>query len=147
MPRTPAEIRSTGTASYIAADGRRFMHHQLGRRYDNYLAQQGADAAQNAPGGPFSSASIKQHGHVRSVTIEREGMGRHRITAHHIDGSDTTQVVPDAFRAHSLAGELLQVEPMPSGQVHQRSRAVPVGPREAREQQRFDQEEETPDIP
>lgn len=140
MPRTPAEIRSTGTASYIAADGRRFMQHQLGRNYDNYLAQQGADAAINAPGGPFSGASIKQHGHVRSVTIEREGMGRHRITAHHVDGADTTQVVPDAFRAHALAGELLQVEPMPSGAVHQRSRSLPVGEREVTEQKKFDQE-------
>lgn len=141
MPRTPSEIRSTGTASYIAQDGRRFMHHQLGRKYDNYLAQQGADAAKNAPGGPFSEASIKQHGHVTGVTIEREGMGRHRITAHHVDGSETTQVVPDAFRAHAIAGDLLQIEPMPSGAVHQRSRAVPVGEKEVAEQRRFDRDE------
>lgn len=140
--RTPAAIRATHTASYIAADGRQFMHHQLGRAYDNYLAQRGADAAQNAPGGPFSAAAIKQHGHIRSVTIDREGLGRHRITAQHVDGNKTTQVVPDAFRAHSLAGELLQIEPMPSAAVHQRSRQLPAGEREAATQKRFDHNED-----
>ena len=142
MPRTPSEIRSLESGSYIATDGRKFMHHQLGRRYDDALAARGEQHAQNAPGGPFAQAAFKEHGHAQKVIIEREGLGRHRITVEHVDGAKSTHVAPDAFRAQQMAGELLQVEPMPSGAVHARSRQFPVGEREEKAQRAFDGEDE-----
>lgn len=128
--------------SYVAKDGRHFTHGQQGRKYDNYLAEQGRDAAENAPGGDFADAAMKEHGNVRRVVIEREGNGRHRVTVEHFDGHESTQVHPEAHLAHQVAAHFLGVDnPPPAVQTHSRSRAYPIGPKEHERLKREDNQE------
>lgn len=112
--------------SYVARDGKEFGHPMQGRKYDQWLQQK-----EKAPGGPQHEHDIRAHGPVREVTIKREGLGRHVLTAKHADGYVHQSVHPEAFRAHQIQAQMLGIdEPPPAVQTHARSRAHPIGPKE-----------------
>lgn len=130
---------------YTAKDGKRFNNNIQGRKYDESLGalhrNSLADLA-GARGGLAHQDAVTQHGLARKVTIEREGNGRHRVTAVMADGHKHTDVHPEAFRAHDIARELLGIEAPPAIQTHGRARSQPTGPKEDERVRKEDNREE-----
>lgn len=113
--------------AYIAKDGKRFPTTMQGRKYDDWLVQK-----DKAPGGTSQQQALKDNGPVRSITMTREGMGRHRLSVEHFNGTKSTEVHPEAFRAHQVMAAYLGIDtPPPAIQTHQRARSQPTGPKEA----------------
>jgi hypothetical protein len=122
--------------TYTATDGKQFHHTQQYRKYQDWLDQQ-----EKAPTGNQHKQAILDHGNVRHIEIDVEGSGRHRVTMKHADGSISTSVHPQAFRALEVAKEHY-VPPAPAAiETHARSRAHPVGPKETERQRREEGEE------
>lgn len=123
--------------AYTAKDGKQFTHPMQGQVHDRWLRD-----SEKAPGGPTHKDALLQHGPVKKIVIEREGMGRHRVTATHQDGETHTSVHPEAYRAHEITRELLGIEPPPAIQTHSRARAQPQGPKEEDRIRKEDHREE-----
>lgn len=111
--------------TYTASDGKEFHHAQQHQKYQNWLDQEA-----QAPSGAQHAQGVKEHGNVRHISIDVEGSGRHRVTMKHADGTETTSVHPQAYRALEVAKEHY-VPPAPAAiETHSRARAHPTGPKE-----------------
>lgn len=119
--------------SVKASDGKRFATVSQARRYEESignLQRTSLSDLAKARGGPSHQDDLNQHGFVKKLSIERDGNGRHKVTAVHNDGFKHQSVHPEAYRAHDIARELLGIEPPPALATHSRSRAQPRGPKE-----------------
>lgn len=125
---------------YRAKNGKMFSSVVQGRKFDRYLDEQraqthadrGRQDAENAPGGEQHLHDVRQHGIVREAHIVNEGAGRWRLTSKHADGTETTSVHPQVWRAHEIAGRYLNPEgPPPALETNQRSRNAAVGEKES----------------
>lgn len=126
-----------------ATDGHEFYHPAQLRIYEEHLkSQEAKQKLIDAPGGAAHEAAIKDHGPVREVHYQAEGMGRHRLTFTHQDGKTSTSVHPQAYRAHSIMASALGIDNPPAAvETHQRGRNAPIGPKEETEIRRNDHQE------
>ncbi len=130
--------------SFKASDGREFGNPAQARLYEKSLAERGMDDVKNAPGGEEHEHNVKMHGIVKETTIKFDGPGRWRHTATHADGTKTTSVHPEAYRAHQVQAKYLGVDQAPPAiETHNRSRSHPVGPKEIERIDREDGREES----
>lgn len=132
--------------SFKARDGRAFSNAERAWRYDQSLADKGKRDAANAPGGYEWDHNIREHGPVLKSTIEYDGPGRWKHTAHHADGTKSESVHPEIHRADQVAEHYFGIaEPPPAIRTHQRARSQPTGPKEeeriAHEDQRLEEPE------
>lgn len=111
---------------YIARDGKAFPDQIRLRRYEGWLD------SKTAPGGPQHIQAIKEHGAPRKITIERGERGRHRITAEHPDGYKSTLVHGSNEAAHSVLGDLLDVNPPIAQDMYRNAASHPTGEPERR---------------
>lgn len=119
--------------SFAASDGKEFSHPMQREKYEKWLGEKA-----KAPGGLQHEQDSRLHGPATEVTIRREGLGRHVVTAKHVDGYTHQSVHPEAYRAHEVASSLLGIEPPPAVGTLGRSRAHPTGPKE---KERVDRED------
>ena len=122
--------------SYVARDGKILPTAQRGRLYEQSLEsmpEKGKRDVENAPGGEEHIANVKAHGVVAKSTIEHVGNGRWRHTAVHADGTESTSVHPQWFRAHEVQGKYFDPDGKPPAlETHQKGRSHPAGEKEER---------------
>lgn len=121
---------------FTAKDGKQFNNTIQLRRYEGWLD------SKSAPGGPSHVAAMKEHGFPNKVTIERGPMGRHRITAVHPDGHQSTVVHGSNESAHSVLGEMLGVNPPIGVDIHRNASNHPIGKDAAKSLAHEDQRED-----
>lgn len=116
---------------YTAKDGHKFSGqgaYQRGRLYDRALGgdKNKFEPFNRAPGGPRHEHEIKEHGEVKSVTINRDGTTK--VT--HRDGHSWGERHPDLARANEVSRDYFGVPQFPASEHFKKTRAHPVGPGE-----------------
>lgn len=135
---------------FTARDGKKFMHGQQGRKYDESLGvndlpkvktndptrpepgNNNEEAeAQGAPGGEPWESDFRQHGQAHRTIITHDSTGHH-VEAHHKDGHVHHSTHLDAFKAHEAARTLSGVndDMGPQDTPQSRARNFEVGPKE-----------------